>query len=183
VVHSDGIKQFTQLEGDIILSLSPAQLQTLKAAIAAETDPAFVGYRTNGQTTLMASFYNTAHPSFVVFKSSETVANVGLAVNYVAFEALTTANLEKINTFTRLNMVAFDPSKSDIRSFWANVFSGALGGFGQATRDAFDALWRRFATRGERLYATGTGTTVAPGVLVFQGAITDTDISQAINLP
>jgi hypothetical protein len=162
--------------------MTPAQLATLKTAIAAEADPTFVGYRTNGQTTLMADWYNGAS-TFIVFKTSETVASVGLAVNYVAFEALTTANLEKINTFTRLNMASFAPSKSDIRSFWSNVFSGALGGFGQATRDAFDALWRRFATRAERLFVTGTGTTLDPGALVFEGLVTDVDIIAALNLP
>lgn len=162
--------------------MTPEQLQTLKAAILAETDPTFVGYRTNGQNTLMADWFN--QPStFVVYKTSETVAEVGRVVNYVAFEALTTANLEKINTFTRLNMQTFPPSKSDVRSFWANVFSGALGGFGQATRDALEALWRRPATRAERIFATGTGTTLAPGALVFEGAISDAHIQQALALP
>ena len=72
--------------------LTSQQLPALKAAILAETDPAFVEYRTNGQNTLMAAFYNAAS-TFVVYKSSETVASVGQAVNYIAFEALTTANL------------------------------------------------------------------------------------------
>jgi len=165
------------------MALTAAQLPTLKSAINAETDPTFVGYRTNGQNGLMAAFYNAAHASFVVYKSSVTIADVGKAINYVAFEALTTANLEKINTFTRVNMQTFPPSKADIRTFWSNVFSGALGGQGQATRDALDALWRRLATRGERLYATGTGTTVDPGVLVFEGNINDIDVQNAINLP
>ena len=162
--------------------MTPQQLPALKAAIAAETDPEFVGYRTNGQTPLMRDWLN-APSTFVVYKTSETVASVGQAVNYVAFEALTTANLEKINTFTRLNMNTFNPSKADVRSCWANIFSGALGGQGQATRDALEALWRRFATRGERIYATGTGTTLAPGALVFEGSITDSDISAALSLP
>jgi len=163
------------------MTLSTAQLPALKSAILAETDQTFAGYRANGQTPLMAAWFNEAS-TFVVFKSSETVAAVGQAVNYVAFEALTTANLEKINTFTRLNMQTFPPSKADVRSFWANVFSGALGGQGQATRDALEALWRRFAKRGEKLYATGTGTTLAPGALVFEGNITDADISAALAL-
>lgn len=162
--------------------LNAQQLATLKTAINTETDAAFVGYRTNGQTPLMAAFFNQAS-TFVVYKTTETVASVGQAVNYVAFEALTTANLEKINTFTRLNMNTFAPSKADVRSCWANIFSGALGGQGQATRDALEALWRRFANRGERLYATGTGTTLAPGALVFEGSINDADISAALVLP
>ena len=159
--------------------MTPAQLQTLKTAILAETDQALVQARTLGQTSVMRDFYN-AESTFVVYKTNEAVAAVGLAVNYVAFEALTTANLEKINTFTRLNTATFDPRKADIRAFWANVFSGALGGQGQATRDALEALWRRFATRAEGLYATGTGTTLAPGALVFEGTISESDINAAM---
>lgn len=161
--------------------MTPQQLQALKAAILAERDPAFVQARTLGQTSVMRDFYN-ANSTFVVYKTSETVAAVGRAVNYVAFEALTTANLEKINTFTRLNMATFPPTSAYIRTFWANVFSGALGGQGQATRDALEALWRRFATRAERLYATGTGTTLAPGALVFEGAISESDINAALEI-
>lgn len=165
------------------MALSPAQLPALKASIEAETDPTFVGYRTNGQTPLMTAWYNAAS-TFVVFKTSEPTASLGKTINYVAFEALTTANLEKFNTFRALNPDTLNPAKSDVRTFFANVFSGALGGQGQATRDALEALWRRFATRAEKLYVTGpgTGTTVDPGTLVFQGSITDADISAALAL-
>lgn len=164
------------------MQLTTTQLQTLKTAIQAETDPEFVGYRNAGDNAGMSNWYNEAS-AFVVYKTSETMAAIGATINYVAFEALTTANLEKINTFSRLNQTTVPPNKADIRSFWANVFSGALGGQGQATRDALDALWKRFATRGERLYATGTGTTLSPGALVFEGSISTDDVRAALALP
>lgn len=164
------------------MALTQAQLPALKAAILAETDPAFVEYRTAGAVGAMADFYN-ADSAFVVFKTTEQMDNVGKAVNYVAFEALTTANLEKLNTFRTLNEVTIAPVRSDVRSFFANVFSGALGGQGQATRDALDALWRRFAKRGERIYATGTGTTLAPGALVYEGDVSIDNVVQALALP
>ena len=163
------------------MQLTTAQLQTLKTAILAETDPAFVTARTNGQTSLMSDFYNT-DSTFVVYKTSETLAAIGKTINYVAFEALVTSNLEKLNTFQALNPVSITPTRLDVRTFFANVFSGALGGQGQATRDALEALWRRFATKGEKLYATGTGTTLAPGALVFEGSITDANINAAMEL-
>jgi hypothetical protein len=165
------------------MALTTAQLATLKTAILAETDATFVGYRTNGQTTLMADWYNApSNPSFIVYRRSVSTDEVGKTVNYVAVEALTDLNRGRIDTFYVMNPLSFSPERSDIRTFWANVFSGALGGQGQATRDALEALWRRTATRGERLYATGTGTTVAPGALVFEGAITDADITAALAL-
>ncbi len=158
--------------------LNSAQLQTLKAAILAETDPTFVTYRTNGQTNQMAAWYNVAS-TFIAWRKSVQTAEVGKAVNYIAVEAMTDANRTRITTFYAMNPATFEP-RSDIRTFWDNTFSGALGGQGQATRDALAALWRRAATRGEKLYATGTGTTADPGTLVFEGSITDRDISAAL---
>lgn len=164
------------------MALTTEQLPTLKAAILAETDPTFVEYRSQGAVGAMADFYN--QPStFVVFKTSESLDAIGRTINYVAFEALTTANLEKLNTFKALNAITVVPARSDVRSFFGNVFSGALGGQGQATRDALEALWRRFAKRGERLYATGTGTTLAPGVLVYEGDVSIDNVVQALALP
>jgi len=161
--------------------LTTAQYQTLKTAILAETDAGFVVARTNGQTSVMAAFYN-GPSTFIVYKTSEQTAAIGKVISYVALAAMTTANIDKLNTFLGLNLVTFDPRKTDIHTYFNDVFSGALGGQGQATRDAMDALYRRAATKGERLYTTGTGTTVAPGALVFEGAITDADISAALSL-
>jgi hypothetical protein len=161
--------------------LTTAQLQTLKTAIAAETDPTFVGYRTNGDNSQMAAWYNGAS-TFVVYKSSIPMPDVGKVLNYDAVGALTSANTARIQTFEQLNQVSFKPS-ADVRSFWDATFSGALAGQGQATRDTLVALWKRFATRCEKLYATGTGSDASPGALVFEGAIAWTDITDARNLP
>ena len=79
-----------------------------------------------------------------------------------------------------MNPESFVPT-ADVESYWDTTFSGALGGQGQATRDALVALWRRFALRGEKLYATGTGTTVSPGSLVVEGSISNDNIVQALS--
>lgn len=163
------------------MALTQAQLPTLRAAILAETGPTFVAYREAGAVGAMAAFYNEAS-AFVVYKSSIQTAEVGKTVNYDAVAAMTATNLARIDTFQVLNPESFDPSRSDIRSYFANTFSGALGGQGEATRTALEALWRRFAKRGERLLATGTGTTLAPGALVFEGDIAESDVVAAINL-
>jgi len=42
------------------MALTTAQQQTLKTAINAETNATLVGYRTNGQTTMIADWYNKA---------------------------------------------------------------------------------------------------------------------------
>lgn len=163
------------------MALTPQQLPALKAAILAETDPAFVFARDNGQSGVMAALFNGAG-TFVVRRTRVATSEVGPALNYVAVANLTTANRDRATTFVLLNPVSFAP-KPDVESYWDSTFGGALGGQGQAARDALVALWRRFATRGERVYATGTGTTAAPGALAFEGNITDIDVSNALQLP
>jgi hypothetical protein len=47
------------------------------------------------------------------------------------------------------------------------------------TRAALLALWKRLATRGEKLYATGTGSDAVPGTLTFEGNISARDVEEA----
>jgi hypothetical protein len=160
--------------------MTPAQLQTLRTAIDAETDPAFVTARTLGQTSLMAGFYNS-DSAFVVRRSRVASSEIGPVLNYVAVSSLTVANRDRATVFLTLNPESFQPT-ADVEAYWDSTFGGALGGQGQATRDALVALWRRAATRGEALYATGTGTAATPGTLVFEGTISDANIGAALEL-
>ena len=168
------------------MALTPSQLQTLKAAIAAETDVAFVEYRTNGQTDLMRDWYNTeATPTLWVSVSNVSTALVGKVINYVAFSALTTANRDRLTGFMLLNPITFDGTKADVKELLsadtaAGIFSGALGGQGADTRAAMDAIMRRAVTRCERLYVTGAGTAASPGLAGFVGKISSSDISAAL---
>jgi hypothetical protein len=166
------------------MELTPAQLQVLKTSINAETNPEFVAWRNAVNYGQMASWYNV-DSAFIVFKSSEDTANIGDVINYVAVAAMTAANLERLNTFYLLQPQTFEPNHSDQRTYLADTFSGALGGQGQATRDALDALYRRSALRGERIYCTGTGTTVAPGELnaTANGDMTAQNVQDALALP
>jgi len=161
------------------MQLTQPQLVTLKNNINAETDPAFVAFRNAGSTQSMADWYNLAS-TFIIFKPTENTSAIGDTVNFIAVAALTTANLDRLNTFYALNPSQFEPSHSDQRTYLADTFSGALGGEGQATRDALDALYRRAALRGERIYCTGTGTTAVPGTPGPEGQMTNQNITDAL---
>jgi hypothetical protein len=162
--------------------LTTAQLQALKAAI--DADPVLSAQpNTNVGNSVIAQTLNApALPEFIVWRNSVTTDEVGNAVNYVAVEAMTDANRNRINTFYTMNPSSFSPVRSDVRSYWDNTFSGALGGQGAATRAALDALWRRAANGVEKILATGTGTTVSPAVLGYEGTITPDEIEQARSL-
>lgn len=159
------------------MALTPAQLQTLKADIAAQTDPTFVEYRTNGDNGGMAAFYNGAS-TFIVWKTYVSRNDVGKAFVASALAAITAGNNDKLANFAAWNE-SVNPTRADQRQFFDDVFSVAAGA---STRAALLALWKRAATRGERLYATGTGTDAVPGLMVFEGSISTADITAARNL-
>ena len=179
------------------MSLTPAQLATLKSAINAETDPVLVGYRTAGATAAMQGWYNAAG-AYVVWSTSTPTA--------VLFDSVIWANMTPTDVpdssqlwanrshhcqgkqFTIQTMLTgrdtLLTSKSSIRAGLQDALtalpsgvSGAMQGAGwAATRTAM----QRFASRAEALYAIGTGTAATPGALVLDGAIAEYDIVQAL---
>jgi len=166
------------------MELTVPQLQILKGDINTNPDPEFAAYRTAGNAGQMAEWYNV-NSTFIVYKPTESTASLGDTVSYVAVAALVDANVNQLNLFYTLQPQNFEPAHADQRQYLADIFSGALGGAGQATRDALEALYRRAALKGEKLYCTGTGTTVAPGALnaTAQGDITTQNILDAQALP
>jgi hypothetical protein len=69
-----------------------------------------------------------------------------------------------------------NPSLIDVRQMFDDIFSGAGG---TNTRANLLALWKRLATRGEKIFATGTGSDPSPGTLTFEGNISYQDVEQA----
>jgi hypothetical protein len=161
------------------MTLTPTQLATLKAAILADSALNAQPNTNVGNSVIAESMNAPASPAFVVWKTLVQTGSIGKTVNYVAVAAMTTANLERLNNFLGMNPSEFDPGRADIRAFMADTFSGALGGQGQATRDALDALYRRNALLIEKILATGTGSTASPAVMGREGTITPDEIEQA----
>lgn len=162
--------------------MNPTQIAQLRTALLADTDPEVVASVAARNDTETARLYNLPG-TFIVYKSSVPTSDIGKTINYVAFEAMTDLSRSKLDGFTSLNPISFPPSKADIRAFFANIFSGALGGEGQATRDALEALWRRPLTKAEKACeASGTGTAATPGAVgTFEGAISVADVGRALN--
>ena len=161
------------------MALTTQQLQALGAYIAADPVLSAFPQGSDGAFEIAAALNKEATPAFVVWRSKVSTAEVGNAVNYIAVEAMTDANRGRITTFYTMNPQSFSPSRADVRSYWDNTFSGALGGQGQATRDALNALWRRNATIAEKVLASGTGTTASPATLGWEGSLNYSDVMQA----
>jgi hypothetical protein len=157
--------------------LTNAQLLTLKASILAETDPTFVGYRNANDKPSMAAWYNAnSSPAFIVWKTGIPKNEVGKSFQATALAAITAGNNDKLANFAAWNET-INPSRLDQRQFFDDVFSVAAGA---TTRAALLVLWKRTATRLEKLYATGTGSDAVPAQLVFEGTIDGGDIGEAL---
>lgn len=164
----------------------PVELRpAFAAALRAQIDPVLVAFLATRNDTEIAKWCNAAS-TFVVPLKVVPTDQIGRAINYIAFAAMTTANRGTLAAFRDLNPNTFDGSKSDIREMLAGdtaagIFSGALGGQGAATRAALLAVMSRLATRAERFFATGIGTSQTPGTLVFDGQITVEDVGRSLN--
>jgi hypothetical protein len=156
------------------MSLTTEQLQTLKTAIAAETDPTFVAARTANDETGMKNWYN--EPStYVAWKTRVELTDVAANVDGVELVGLTTAKLAAYQALLLAGTV--NPSKDRLRAGFDQVFSAAGG---NTTRPLLLELWKRIVTRGEKVFASGTGSDATPGQLTREGALSEQDISDAL---
>ena len=164
--------------------LTDAQIVTFAAAIAAETDPEFVALRTAGATGQMAEWYNV-NSTFVVWRTSlseqEITSEVSPEATVWDWTAFIARSVGEKEAWARMfnGTYIIDPSLPQVRSGVGDIFSGPLGA---DQRTHLLAMAKRPATRGEEVFTTGTGSVADPGLLTFEGFITDMDVVRAVNL-
>ena len=147
--------------------LTAAQLQTLKAAITAETDATFVSYREQGATGLMANWLNeAAAPAFYIWRSSIPPTEYREKIVWTEVDGLTVGKA-RIWEWVTENMTAdLDASKANVRAGLAEVWPA-----NQTTRGQLLAIANRAASRIEKLFASGTGSTASPATMAVEGPI------------
>lgn len=163
------------------MPLSGSQLQTLKANIALDAELSALPF-TSGSAGVIAAAYNSeAAGPFVVWKTS--VAEKDILANGM--------------TWTRVDNLSIGKAR-----IWEWLFKfGTINASKQNIRDGIDAVWvgtqadldvrasvythcKRNATRAEKLFVSGgSGTTLSPATMTFEGAITSDDVQQARELP
>lgn len=159
--------------------LTTAQKQALKAYIVADPVLGPKSYGPGSDYQFIADAMNAAQAAFYVYKSSADTPELGQLINYVAFAAMTATNQSQWMNFLAMNPNNYDPSRTDIQGFMANTWSGALGGQGQATRDALVAYGKRQALLVEKILANisgGNGAVATPAKLTFEGTLNVFDI-------
>ncbi len=150
-----------------LAALTAEQKVTLKAHIQGQGD--LNTLYVNGDLSGLAAALNAnASPAFTVWKSLVTVRDTGKAFNGAEWAAMTSGNHTRLTDVALWVGMGYDPSKADIRAMFDDIWSGAGG---VTTRASLLVLWKRLATRAEKVFATGTGSDAVPATLVFEGAI------------
>lgn len=156
--------------------LTNAQLQTLKADIAA--DPVFSAYPPNTHAEEIATAYNLpAVPDWVVWRTSVNAAEWRAAIigggGATQLDALTASKRDSL--FWAVDNV-LNPSNANVRAA-LDDFCGSQN----TLKAAIQAVQKRTSTRAEKLFSTGTGSTASPATMGFEGRLTYQDIEAARN--
>jgi hypothetical protein len=160
------------------MALTAQQQTTLANAIKASTDPVVTAALLIRDDVTLTNWCNAAS-TFVAWKTFVALGEVGKTFIATAIAAITAGNNDKLTSYALWNPTGVNPSRADTRAFFDDIFSVAAGA---TTRTALLALWKRFATNAERAFATGTGTDATPGNVVWEGMLTITEVSTALNL-
>ena len=170
------------------MPLTSVQLPTLKTAIlndptmAALFNPTPPAVYSSDKGQAIADLFNlqAASPTFTVWKTNVDIGAVGDNIVATELAGLSSLNATRLQTIGLYSPNGVNPSLPDRRAFFDDVFSGA-GGI--ATRAKLLILWKRLATRAEKLFATGTGTDAVPAVMTFEGDVVYQDVDRAKALP
>lgn len=166
--------------------LTPTQLTTLKNDILADSNFNGISSDSDGNAAI-AAFYNlNAAPDFWVWRSkvardeivgSASVDGTNFSWTGTGFITRTQGERDAFNQL--FDGEGFcDPSQANVRQAFLDIFSGGTAP-APANRTHIATIARRKATRAEKLFATGTGSTGSPGQLVFEGALNLDDVDRA----
>lgn len=152
--------------------LTTAQMQTLKSACSADqTCNAYIVSPSYDNDILLAAWLN-APGSCVAWRTAIQPAEYREAIVWTAVDALAAGKARIWEWITANMTLPIDASKSNVRQGIQDAW-----GSGSATSTALVALAKRTGNRAESALATGTCTTGNPGVLIFEGQVSQAQAS------
>jgi hypothetical protein len=177
--------------------LTPSQLSLVKAAILA--DPTLANLPSDGDSlgTIATALNAPSSPAFYVWKSSVQTQDVFDAIIWANFTPQDTPDGttlwtnrslqcqgKQFNVQTMLvGRDSINPSKTNIRAGLQDALtaipSGASGANKSGGWASVNLILYRTASRVEQVLATGTGTTVSPALLGYEGTISSNDVDTA----
>jgi hypothetical protein len=166
--------------------LTPAQLTTLKADILADATLNAQPNSPDGNSAIADAYNTAAAPDFWVWRSwvsrDELVARP--SIDGTTFSWTGTGYITRSQGERDAFLAIFDargnvnPSLTSVRTAFSDIFSGNTAP-APANRTHLLTVSRRKATRIEKLFATGTGSTASPALMAFEGTVTYVDVEAA----
>lgn len=168
--------------------LTSQQLATLKADILADSNLNSQPNNDDGNFAIAAIYNAAASPDYWVYRTRVSKAEYtqstsidGTVFNWTGAGFITRAQGERDAWRELFNgNDECNPSLANVRQAFTDIFSGGTAP-APANRTHLATVSRRKATRVEKLFATGAGTTANPSVMGFEGSITFQDVSAARN--
>jgi hypothetical protein len=163
------------------MELTPAQLQTLKAAIDADPVLAAQPMDGDGNGFIADAFNALASPAWTVWR---TLVSKAAIQSNSAFDWTRVDNLSvgKARIWDQLFYTgSVNPAQPNVRTGIDSVWVGTQADL--AVRASVYTNCKRLSTRAEKLYSTGTGSDAVPATMTFEGYITSLNVDQARHLP
>lgn len=167
------------------MPLTSTQLTTLKNAIAADSNVNTISNTSDGNFDIAVYFNQLASPDYFVWATSVKSADLQGQPNFdwSRVDNMTVGQARIWELMTRFGIV--NPSFAAVRAGINSAFSGTVPG-DVATRLAIFQASQRKATKAEKLFASGPGTTtnntgVGPSVMTFEGNLSYQDVTVARN--
>lgn len=164
------------------MALTSAQKTALKAAITADNVLKLIPNTPDGNFEIAAAFNAQASPDFYVWKSEVDITEI--MQNGFDWTRVDNLTVGKARIWEWMSIAGkVHPDQANVRSGILACFSAAGD---SATRLAAFNHCQRLATRAEKLFATGSGTTttdqaVGPALMSFEGQISYNDVGEARN--
>ena len=160
--------------------MTPEQLATLKAAILADNELASLPMTSGGALVIAEAMNSVATPDFIVWKTAVSIDEIMRnGMDWARVDNLSVGKARIWDWLGRLG--SFDASKANVRAGIDAAWVGTAADL--AVRASVYVHCKRKASRGEKLFATGTGSDAVPATMGFEGNISSDDVQQARELP
>ena len=162
--------------------LTSTQITILRVDILADSAFASVPRTSDGDETIADAYNAIVAPDYWVWRTrvtqSEIVGDISVDATSWSWTLFINRSQGERDGWREMfaDTGAVNASRANVRQGFIDIFSGASGA---AQRTHLLAMGRRKATRGEKLFAAGAGSTLAPSTLSFEGLISGSDVSQA----
>ena len=160
--------------------MTPAQLQTLKAYIAADQVLAAYPQNTDGAYDIAIKLNLTAVPDYIVWRTSVSQDEIMLnGFDWTRVDNLSVGAARVWQWMFDNGGKAFNPSKVNIRAGVDQVWKGTAPDL--AVRAVVYTHCKRSASVFEKIFASGSGTDASPSTMALESPVSYQDVMTARN--